>query len=168
MQSGIALAKAGVMHDTKITHLILSNHLARITFQIETSRSMRWRRTLALMIFRSIKPELRGIFRSYITHLDSHMLTWINQELRGISLHQALSVSSPIEQFGFGIRMKRLEFGWSQQELARRARISRSRLSQLEHGHAEVSDRTRVLLLNALKAAGDTAQEGPPSALCPS
>jgi DNA-binding XRE family transcriptional regulator len=79
--------------------------------------------------------------------------TW-NQEWllkSGIPLTHALRTETAEQKTGYRIRVLRLEIGMSQAELALRAGIDRSHLSEIEHGRCRMRAETQAALFNILK-----------------
>jgi DNA-binding XRE family transcriptional regulator len=141
----------------RTTELEVKFGSAGIVLQIWGPTSRRKRRALALAIHERIKP-LFGVNpedrekneNGWIAHGDLDGLNWYKSVLRGLSLRQAQSTETPEQQLGYEIRMKRLDLGWSQQELAKRSGVQRTHLSRIEHGRLRVLPQTVERILQAL------------------
>ena len=73
---------------------------------------------------------------------------------RKMSMSHALRTDTPEQKLGFEIRSRRLELGWSQFELARRAGVDRTYLGRLERGRPGMRDSTLAKIEKALFEGG--------------
>jgi transcriptional regulator with XRE-family HTH domain len=118
----------------------------RMVLDVELPRTER--RTRLLAICDRIRPVMEGIWpRQHISlwHEDSE-----SKPIQGsLSLREALKVDTPDQARGFDLRIERLKSGLSQEDLAKRARIDRASISQIERGQR----RPRKATIERLKAA---------------
>lgn len=109
----------------RLTTLELCGPVLDMEIRLLSKMSKTETRTIAREMLAQLRPWLR-----YFDH------TGISQDRRGIcrGLSKPIGPSRPTSQVGFDIRLKRLERGWSQTELAEKIKITRAHLSDLERG----------------------------------
>jgi hypothetical protein len=89
-------------------------------------------------------------FQVTVLHHCEHVVGYRELERRGLPLFEHAGLKTPEGNLGFRIRMRRLELGWNQTELARRSLLSVKQLSRLERGHCRMRMITRIRLSRAL------------------
>lgn len=119
--------------DRAITEMRFHQPNFQATFILEGGYSTRVRHAICLIVFRTLKPLFR-IMKARIQHVDQDRRAGFPMENRQPSLRFATRLTTPTDQRGSAIRIRRLINGWTQRELADRARISLSHLSRIEHG----------------------------------
>jgi DNA-binding XRE family transcriptional regulator len=116
---------------------------------MEGEMTMRFRHSLGLTIFRALKPLLR-LRSAMIQHEDARPSPYLGLEVRDTSLRQATGLETPSQLLGTEIRLRRLEVGWTQAELAQQAGIAPTHLSRIEHGRTRIRPRMLARILAAL------------------
>src|ERR1044072_8850250 len=112
------------------TSIELISSLGSIGIRIKSRLNSRQRRAIGIEFYKQIKPFLK-YFHRFSVHHEFGGQDFRRDEKRGIPEFQSLSLETPQGQLGFEIRMRRLEFGWSQRELASRAGLSLFHLSKI-------------------------------------
>lgn len=135
------------------TTLILVDPNWRIALEIRGGESRQGQRTMALAVFRRIKPILRQI-------LFSNVKQWQPWPSGGRCfrrydpvLFQAPEMVTPEERRGFEIRLQRLKRGWTLRELAAASGVSHSRISRIERGRVVSRPTTYRRIQIALESA---------------
>lgn len=135
----------------RISHVLISGRHGRITLTLEGSRlTKRMRRQLALVLVQGVHEQLEKVSVPFLEHRDGHWLQWLKEMERGLSFAQAPNLETEMGELGFRIRLARLDLGWTQEELGKRARIPPSTLSRIEHGLRRPRARTLRRITNAL------------------
>ena len=130
---------------------------ANVRIDVESNSSHRARRTILLMFYRKIEKQLEKASYVRLFHLDKPRWHGVAEINRVISLHQVPQGRTNTDLMGFEIRMRRLELGMTQTDLAVAAQISRSHISRIEKGHLKASSMTLRHLCKALDPNGKTA-----------
>ena len=122
----------------------------RLVLRIEARLSARQRRLLAVTFFRQIRPWLEYFSSSSLHHLEDHWLTVQREKVRPVRDFGRAAIDEPGGVSGYRIRMRRLNLGWTLQDLAGRTGLSRDQLSRLERGRCYMRRGTRSRIERAL------------------
>jgi DNA-binding XRE family transcriptional regulator len=146
------------MHPAKITvpgryrkrRLVLriDGPIANIRLEIQSRLSTRHNRAIVLSFLRDLKPWFR-YFKTASTDLKRHR----RDRSRRVQIFDASRFSTPEGHLGFEIRMQRLDYGLTQRQLAEKAGIAASQLSELERGRCKARDRTLLAITRALESS---------------
>jgi DNA-binding XRE family transcriptional regulator len=134
---------------TSVLRLAIPN--GKIIVHLTGDLPVRQRREWANAIAHCLKdlPKINWQTVSFYHRDVDHCSQWLKETNRP-KLERALRVGTPDEKLGFEIRMRRLELGWSQSELAKRACVDRAHLSRVERGRGGLKESTLVKILSAL------------------
>jgi transcriptional regulator with XRE-family HTH domain len=147
------------------TLVTLGSNIGHLSFKIESRLPPRARRTVALAFFRQIRPFFAWVRTASIDHFDSYEFDSVRAVERGVTVFPGRGVDTTLGRLGFRIRMRRLQLGLTQVELAERASIARGNLSLLERGLRHPRVPTLLAILEALKLKeGEHANISPRSA----
>jgi len=113
---------------------------------------MRMRRRLLVFIIQLLKPALSTyrlafgptqISVGHIRHLDEHPLNDYRHDDRGVSQRsKQLIAANPSENYGFQLRLRRLELGLTQTDLAELVGIQKTHLCEIELGYHRPHSKT--------------------------
>jgi DNA-binding XRE family transcriptional regulator len=116
------------------------------------SLSVQQRRLIGVTFIRQIRPWLNFFTTLNLRHWDHMKNHWCTGNY-GIPVFKALPLDTPTGKFGAEIRMRRLQRGWTQRELAKKAGVGSCHLSEIERGLRRPRKRTFERLEVALEAA---------------
>lgn len=106
-----------------------------LRLHINGQLSKRLRRNILQSIYREIKPMLWYIGTEWLQHDNDSELSFMRNSRRGISFRQTTSPHGVRNgNFGHMLRIRRLELGLTQSQLAEAIGIDRTHLSRIEHG----------------------------------
>jgi hypothetical protein len=129
-----------------------------ISFEILGERgSKKVRRSLALMIFRALRETFANLECIEIQDRENKWLDFRYPFYRNFSTRQVPKIDTIQQQLGFEIRIKRLELGLTLKQLSERTKISKTYLSEIEHGKYRVKESTLEKINSALKPGTDLA-----------
>jgi DNA-binding XRE family transcriptional regulator len=134
-----------------LTEMVMLTPKYRLKISIEGALSKELRRSVLLIVFRSLKPLLRLKNRA-ILHAESEAATHINEFIRPASMVQALELSNEAQKRGALIRLRRLKVGLTQQEFAKHAGISGNHLSKIEKGSFNIREKTSYRIEKAFES----------------
>lgn len=138
----------------RTTHFTMWIPPAVIRFQISApSGSMRYRRFIALMVFRALRREFKQYLEAHIRHAEGYYFPHFDDGRRPFKLRQVTDVSTEKGRRGTWIREKRLSMGMTQKQLALRAGLSPTYVSELEHGRHEIRPTTWQKILLAMSTS---------------
>jgi hypothetical protein len=121
--------------------------LIRITF--DSRLSPRLRRAIIRGFFRHNKAWLRYFRSIAFQHWEHVNIDPHHAEKRGLPLFKGKNFDHPAGRLGFEIRLRRLNLGLTQAELARRTRMVASHISLIERGLVDVRETTYKRLWDA-------------------
>jgi transcriptional regulator with XRE-family HTH domain len=152
--SSFRILKPNRLISPRISRVLLTNSFIKVTLVLEGRMSHRQRRAISLVIIRSLSPVLKRLLRISILAQDGLAPTCLAED-PPISMRSACN---PTERglLGCEIRLRRLQIGLTQAELASLAGICAPQLSWIERGKA----RARASTLRRLLAALASAQPG--------
>ena len=133
-------------YQAQTTILELNGPIGSIQMRIRSRLSPRQRRTVGIAFMRQIRPFLEYFSTQSIYHTDHEITDFNRNDQRGLNLFSSADFSSKNAQCGFEIRMRRLEKGLSQQDLATQSGLSNRHLSKIERGICRPTHRTRMRL----------------------
>jgi len=113
----------------------------QLRFYVAGQMSKPLRRSILLMVFRAIRP-LFEISPPLLVHHDGHPGAQINASIRRVNLYQAGGFQTFKEKQGSDIRLRRLEKGFSQSQLAEMLGMQQSTLSKIEMGRVAPREST--------------------------
>lgn len=122
------------VRQVQTTTAAVQGSIGRIQIRIESHLSPQARRSIAVVFFRQLRSFLEYFTAAEVHHSDSGSPDFRREELRGICVPAGAGINTHSGAHGFEIRMKRLEMGWSQRELAEKVGISLQHLSKIERG----------------------------------
>jgi DNA-binding XRE family transcriptional regulator len=133
--------------------LELSGSVFKVDIRLYGRVSPRIRRCLLLIFYRQIREKFSAWdCDSELIH--SHDLSYYSYVPDSeVSLKQALRLKTKEEKYGFEIRIKRLDLGWSQERLAEKTGLNRVYISDIERGKYRVTTATRDRIERALCAS---------------
>lgn len=131
------------------TSIEVTSQIGSIHIEIRSRDRSQFRRSIALALFREIKPFLKYFRSAQLKHYDDGSSSFKRSEERGLIIPTSSSMGAT-GILGFEIRMARLKNGWSQSELAQRADICSRNLSRIERGLCHPHRFTLVRLEAAL------------------
>jgi DNA-binding XRE family transcriptional regulator len=147
--AGPGLAQSVAMIPFTRSRLNISFPQGALNLVLDVSLPQEARRARLLAIGQRILPIIKELSPSIlvqISHEGGHSkFSW-----ESVSLREALAIDEPARKLGFRIRMARLDSGLRQLDLAKRAGINRSHLSDLERGLSEPSKETLDRIWEAL------------------
>ncbi|MGK5087063.1 helix-turn-helix transcriptional regulator [Bdellovibrionota bacterium FG-2] len=108
------------------------NHLYHVRMEIRTNLPAKQRRAIAVYFFKHLRPCLKHDFSISLQH-DTFRGDFEDIKRRGLPTFQS-SKNEKLRKNGFNIRMRRLDLGWTLNELAQASGIDASHLSELERG----------------------------------
>jgi DNA-binding XRE family transcriptional regulator len=123
---------------------------------------MRFRRATCLAVFRAIRPLLI-LRKADILHEEMHVMSRLNELIRETSLAQATGIETAAEVLGTEIRLRRLECGWTQAQLAHRAGLTLSQISRIEHGRVQAHKSTLRKIAQATSALLEASASSAPA-----
>ncbi|MCM2324608.1 MAG: helix-turn-helix transcriptional regulator [Oligoflexia bacterium] len=132
--------------DFRKTTLEVLGPVALLRLEVVARLSPRQRREMAKSFFRQIRPWLEYFTEAKVHQWDSAMMNFPRDEARGVRTFVSRGLDRVQGEVGYRIRMQRLRLGWSQEGLARRARVNRSHLSEIERGLSALQESTRLRL----------------------
>jgi DNA-binding XRE family transcriptional regulator len=132
------------------TALNASGPMGSIQLRIVTRMSRQQRRAMGISFFRTILPWVRYFLNFSVNHLDE-ITNFARADERGLFIPQSASVHSFQGSIGFEIRMRRLEIGWTQHELAEKAGVTRAHLSLIERGLYKARTATLLKIAKVLQ-----------------
>lgn len=137
-----------------MSYLEISTAKLDIELKLLSRMDRRERRAILRAFFQQIRPWLQNLDlnrdpRAQLDHVGTGVIRSARAR-RGLTPFRVAPMSSEDGAFGYEIRMRRLELGWSQADLARRVGIRRSHLSDLERGIHHARRETLQQLVNAL------------------
>jgi hypothetical protein len=144
---GLALSSEMIRPRNSYTRLAIRHRDFEVWFSITSPHSMRFRRQIALQLFRAIKPTAQRLSYLFITHSDAHPLQALNAIRRGV---RSLGASADLSKVGVRYRLRRLKVGLTVREVADLAKVDFSQLSRIERGLCEPRLRTQIKLERVL------------------
>ena len=134
------------------THVSVSGPIGSIQLRIVSRLSPRQRRTIAVAFFRQVKPFLKYFRNGEVLHFENLSCDFERIRERGLNIPSCSDFNTGPGKLGLAIRIQRLEKGWTQIELAKKAGISDRHLSKIERGCCQVRRYTFERLENALQS----------------
>lgn len=131
--------------------MTIGTPIGHLYFKIESRLPPRARRTMALAFFRQNRPFFAWIRTASIKHFDSYDFKSVRDVEKGVTVFPGRGVDTALGRLGFRIRMRRLQLGLTQVELAKRASIARGNLSLLERGLRHPRVPTLLAIFEVLK-----------------
>jgi DNA-binding XRE family transcriptional regulator len=116
------------------------------------SLSVQQRRLIGVTFVRQIRPWLNFFTTLNLRHWDHMKHHWCTKNY-GIPVFKSRPLDTPTGRLGAEIRMRRLQRGWTQRELAKKAGVGSCHLSEIERGLRRPRKRTFERLEVALEAA---------------
>jgi len=133
-----------------ITILELNGPDGSLEVKFISRLSKRERRAVIRSFLIQIRPWIRHFSAGAISHSEYGVIRDRRTIRRGIKDSRAEPLSSMSGALGFGIRMRRLELGLSQSELAGMVGIQRTHLNALERGLYLPNSKTRTEIKRVL------------------
>lgn len=124
----------------------------KIIVQVVGPHSMRTRRRMLLILYRSLKNDFRVLRRAEIHHYGARCVNYNNELTRVIGFRNSPNLDTAAGRFGFAVQMHRLKLGLSQEQLSARSGLSRPHLSKIEKGKTIPRGSTLQKLQEALDA----------------
>jgi hypothetical protein len=143
---------------TRKTTIEATGGIGGVQVRISSSWAPQLRRTIGLSLIRSMRPILQYLRDFEILH-EGEMVSLPRLEERAPSLESAPDFNTEAGRLGFEIRTKRLMIGWTQQELAERAKTNFRHLSRIELGRVKVR---RALLIRIQESFNSILSGGEP------
>jgi DNA-binding XRE family transcriptional regulator len=143
--------KKSVRKEEPITEMRAVWGRYKLTFWVEGPESKRMRKSACLAIYRAIRPIFK-LNSADIFHHDSTVMTQVSMFSRDLSLAQAPKLATQDGRVGAAIRFDRLQRGWTQGDLAAKAKVNRGHISRIESGLYRIRSSTLKRIQEALQA----------------
>lgn len=117
-----------------MTTLELAGPDSELQLKFLSRLGKRERRAVVRSSLVQIRPWIQHFTEAAVDHSGDGLIRDRRATRRGVKVPHSNTVSSLPGKLGFEIRMKRLELGLTQSQLAQMAGIRRSHLSDLERG----------------------------------
>lgn len=143
----------------RVTRVHLIGHELECRLEVSERLSSRQRRVMVNSFLRHMRPWLEHFHKGTILHGGKGIPNFTEEYARVDRWMKKHREDVPIQaqEVGIRLRIRRLELGYTQVELARRARVSRTQLSGIEKG--AISPRADTL--HRLRTALFLPDDGP-------
>jgi DNA-binding XRE family transcriptional regulator len=108
------------------------------------------RRAILLMLYRTIKEQVRELTLCELHHDDDPLGTTLSMVWRGLKGADALSRDTPRQNLGYLIRIVRTKIGLTQSEFAKLAGVTQTYVSKIEHGERLPTEKFELFIQKIL------------------
>jgi DNA-binding XRE family transcriptional regulator len=123
-----------IRNQDKTTQIEAIGSIGSIDLRIKSKvLSPQQRRVMGVTFIRQIKPWLEYFTTLRLDHWE-HMKIYWGTNNSGIPIFKSRPLDTPTGKLGVEIRMRRLELGWTQRDLAKKAGVGSCHLSEIERG----------------------------------